>query len=124
VSGDRDQLSSCGSSYDEDSKDAPRSSSFSSNNDDVGVPCPNDVGHYAAVSREMDRVVMPRKIYSEGTGFPYSVDLDNSVKRVLKEKIFPKTKLLSDLEAHYMPPDFVGAPIDQSRNICDVLIGS
>jgi hypothetical protein len=119
---DGDQLSSRGSSYDEDSyDDAPRSSSSRSNNDDVGVLCPNDLGHVAAVSREKDRV-MQRELYSTGTGFPYSVDLANSVKRVLKEKIFPKIKLLSDLEAHYMAPDFVGAPVDQSRNICDVLV--
>jgi hypothetical protein len=46
----------------------------------------------------------------------------NAVKRVLKEKIFPKIKLLSDTEPQYMAPDFVGQTMDQSRNICDVLI--
>jgi hypothetical protein len=74
-----------------------------------------------AVNREKDRILQ-RKLYSEGTGFPFSVDLANSVKRVLKEKIFPKVKLLSDLEPQFMAPDFVGEPTDQSRNICDVLI--
>lgn len=118
----RNQRSSCNSSDEEDSEYAARSSSSGSKNDVLGVPgATRYLSHEAAVNREKDRV-MQRKFYNEGTGFPFSIDLANSVKRVLKEKIFPKIKLLSDLETQYMAPDFVGAPMDQSRNICDVLI--
>lgn len=114
----RDRFSS---SEDDSQSHAPSGSSSGASIDLVGNRTLNNMSHEAAVNREKDRV-MQRKMYGEDRGFPYSVDLANSVKRVLKEKIFPKIKLLSDTEPHYMAPDFVGPPVDQSRNICDVLI--
>jgi hypothetical protein len=116
------EVSSYNSSDDEELHDsAPTSSSTSTNHEYFGTGSAMYLSHEAAVNREKDRV-MQRRLYSEGKGFPFSVDLANSVKRVLKEKIFPKIKLLSDTEPQYMAPDFVGASMDQARNICDVLM--
>jgi hypothetical protein len=111
------------SSYEEESRDSQKSSSFSGSDDEIerGGPAHNHLSHEAAVNREKDRVLQ-RKLYSKGSGFPYSVDMASSVKRVLKEKVFPKIKLLSDLEQQFLAPDFVGEATDQSRNICDVLV--
>lgn len=52
-------------------------------------------------------LLMQRKMYGEDCGFPYSLDLANSVKQVLKEKIFPKMKVLCDTKPHYMAHDFL-----------------
>jgi hypothetical protein len=67
-------------------------------------------------------MLLQRKIYNEDKGVSFSVDIANAIKRVLKEKIYPKVKLLSDTENQFLAPDFVGEALDQSRRICDVLI--
>lgn len=40
----------------------------------------------------------------------------------MKEKVYPRLKILSDTETQFLNPDFVGKPVDQARIICDVLI--
>lgn len=77
--------------------------------------------HEEAVRREEHRVLQ-RNLYNENRGFEFNVDTFNAIKRVLKEKIFPKIKILSGREQAYLTPDFVGDPVDQSRLICDKLI--
>jgi hypothetical protein len=74
--------------------------------------------HELAVQREEDRVLQ-RMLFHEDKGFKFNVDTASSVKRVLKEKIFPKIKILSGRENDYLTPDFVGDKADQSRLICE-----
>jgi hypothetical protein len=80
-----------------------------------------DKRHEEAVRREEDRVFQ-RNLYHENKGFDYNVDTANAIKRVLKEYIFPKIKILSGREHDYLTPDFVGDSVDQSRLICEKLI--
>ena len=49
------------------------------------------------------------------------MDVESAIKRVMKEKVYPRLKILSDTESQFLHPDFVGKPVDQSRVICDVL---
>jgi hypothetical protein len=60
-----------------------RTSSRSSYDDDDDDDNPASLSHEEAVRREKARIVQ-RRLYSRGKkGFPYSVDLANSVKRIL-----------------------------------------
>jgi len=74
-----------------------------------------------SVRREQNRAVQ-RELFNIDRGFPFSVDIASSIKRVLKEYIYPKIKILSDREQQFLRPDFVGDAVDQSRRICDILI--
>jgi hypothetical protein len=76
--------------------------------------------HNDAVEREQCRDLQ-RKLYNQNRGFPYSVDVANAIKRVMKEKVYPRLKILSDTESQFLNPDFVGKPVDQSRIICDLM---
>jgi len=77
--------------------------------------------HREAAIRERDREFQ-RKLYNENKGFPKSVDVANAIKRVMKEKVYPRLKILSDTESQFIAPDFVGKVVDQSRTICEILI--
>lgn len=77
--------------------------------------------HDAAVRREEDRVLQ-RRIFHENKGFVFNVNTASAIKRVLKEKIFPKIKILSGREQDYLTPDFVGDRADQSRLICEKIV--
>lgn len=76
--------------------------------------------HNDAAKREKDRVFQ-RKLYNNNKGFPKSVDVERQIKRVMKEKVYPRLKILSDTESQFLHPDFVGKPVDQSRVICEIL---
>jgi hypothetical protein len=79
--------------------------------------------HLAFVKKEEQRAIM-RKLYHEGKMLPKSDDIVWSLKRSLKEHIFPKVKLLSDREHNYLAPNFVDDDCtDQSRLIAEVLLG-
>jgi len=89
--------------------------------DSTGPDSSPDRRHNEAIMREQNRVLQ-RRIYHENRGFEINVDTSNAIKRVLKEKIFPKIKILSGSEQDYLTPDFVGDTADQSRLICEKLI--
>ena len=74
-----------------------------------------------AAQREKDRTLQ-RRLYNESRGYVACVDVASSIKRVLKEKVYPKLKILQDSETQFLHPDFVGKAVDQSRIICDILI--
>jgi hypothetical protein len=74
-----------------------------------------------AEQRERDRVVQSHR-YNHNDGFEFCVDMCHSIKRILKEKIYPKVKILSDTEQQFLRPDFVGKPVDQSRIICETIL--
>jgi hypothetical protein len=80
-----------------------------------------DRRHIGAVMREKD-MVLQRQLYHQNRGFVVEVDTANAIKRVLKEKIFPKIKILSGREQDYLTPDFVGDVAEQSRLICDKVV--
>jgi hypothetical protein len=105
-------------SYDEDDHHMGAvSSEGSTSHHDSSPESRND----EAVRREEDRVLQ-RRLFHENKGFVFNVDTANAIKRVLKEKIFPKIKILSGREQDYLTPDFVGNTADQSRLICEKLI--
>jgi hypothetical protein len=76
--------------------------------------------HNDAAMREKERAFQ-RKLYNDNKVFPKTVDVESSIKRIMKEKVYPRLKILSDTESQFRQPDFVGKPVDQSRVICDVL---
>ena len=79
--------------------------------------------HLAFVKKEEQRALM-RRLYHEGKHLPKSDDIAWSLKRSLKELIFPKVKLLSDREHNYLAPNFVDDDCtDQSRVIAEILLG-
>jgi hypothetical protein len=79
--------------------------------------------HLSFVKKEEQRALM-RKLYHEGKVLPTSDDIVWSLKRSLKEHIFPKVKLLSDREHNYLAPNFVDDDCtDQSKLIAEVLLG-
>jgi hypothetical protein len=79
--------------------------------------------HLSFVKIEEQRALM-RKLYHEGKMLPKSDDIVWSLKRSLKEHIFPKVKLLSDREHNYLAPNFVDEDCtDQSRLIAEILLG-
>jgi hypothetical protein len=57
---------------------------------------------------------LQRELYHKDRGFLFNIDTSNTIKKVLKEKIFPKIKILSSRD-----PDIVGDIADQSQLICD-----
>jgi hypothetical protein len=63
-----------------------------------------------------------RSLYNQNKGFEVCDDMVHSIKRIMKEKIFPKLKILSNTEQQYQCPDFVGKPVDQSRIICEIIL--
>jgi hypothetical protein len=78
--------------------------------------------HLAFVKKEEQRALM-RRLYHEGKHLPKSDDIAWSLKRSLKEHIFPKVKLLSDREHNYLAPNFVDDDCaDQSRVIAEILL--
>jgi hypothetical protein len=77
--------------------------------------------HSEAAMRENNRELQ-RKLYNDNKGYPKSVDVANAIKRVMKEKVYPRLKILSDTESQFLTPDFVGRAIDQSRTICEILV--
>jgi hypothetical protein len=77
--------------------------------------------HSEAAMREKDRVLQ-RRLYNDNKGFPKSVDVANAIKRVMKEKVYPRLKILSDTESQFITPDFVWRAVDQSRIICEILV--
>jgi hypothetical protein len=115
------------SDYSDDASDEHSSNGSVSSYDYINV----DEGQFSSSSSsegwdtnhdEKERMLMQRRFYNEDKGVPFSVDISNAIKRVLKEKIYPKVKLLSDTENQFLAPDFVGEAVDQSRRICDVLV--
>jgi hypothetical protein len=83
---------------------------------------PVELMHLEMMKREQERTLM-RNLYHEGKTLPKSLDLTSSLKRSLKEHIFPKVKLLSDREHQYLAPDFIGDDCsDQSRLIAEILL--
>jgi len=105
--------SSIASSEDEDDECESRVGSVSSPSSSVT----ND----SAVKREKDRA-QQRVLYNRNRGFDVDIDTCYSIKRILKEKIYPKVKILSDTEQQFLCPDFVGKAVDQSRLICDIIL--
>jgi hypothetical protein len=107
---------SSGDYYDDKEQQMGEVSSDSTSRDSA-----SDKRHKDAVRREEKRVLQ-RKLFHEDKGFVFNVDTSNAIKRVLKEKIYPKIKILSGTEQDYLTPDFVGDTADQSRLICEKLI--
>ena len=97
--------------YEQDLEDEPRPTDFL------------EQMHLSFVKIEEQRALM-RKLYHEGKMLPKSDDIVWSLKRSLKEHIFPKVKLLSDREHNYLAPNFVDEDCtDQSRLIAEILLG-
>lgn len=79
----------------------------------------------ASSSADKDREKeLQKHLYDEGRGCLKNADVANSIKRILKERIFPKVKILSGTETQYSYPDFVTTrgPKAQSRVIGEILV--
>jgi hypothetical protein len=103
-------------------------SSMAANNNEEGMEEPRpfltiEQMHQTFIRREEERALM-RRLYHEGKGLQKSDDITWSIKRSLKERIFPKVKILSDREHNFIAPNFVDDDCaDQSRVIAEILIG-
>jgi hypothetical protein len=95
------------SDYSDDASDEHSSNGSVSSYDYINV----DEGRFSSSSSsegwdanhdEKERMLMQRRFYNEDKGVPFSVDISNAIKRVLKEKIYPKVKLLSDTENQFL----------------------
>jgi hypothetical protein len=109
------------SDSDDDSGERGRVSSSDSSSTTLRPMSSPERRHKEASQRE-ERRVLQRKLFHDSRGFEFNVDTANAIKRVLKEKIFPKIKILSGSEQDYLTPDFIGEVTDQSRLICEKLI--
>jgi len=108
------------SDSEDDSSETGRVSSSDTSTNHRALSSP-ERRHKEAIQRE-ERRVLQRKLFHDNRVFEFNVDTANAIKRVLKERIFPKIKILSGSEQDFLTPDFVGEASDQSRLICDKLI--